>query len=70
MTSMCGVRTLPITGVAVFGVGGLIAFAVGLAIFLGVGSARRNTEALLSDFIETGQLITAGHNRVGRYIFL
>ena len=31
---------------------------------------RRNTKALLSDFIETGQLITAGNNSVGRHVFL
>ncbi len=37
---------VPITAVAVFGVGLLIACAVGIALFLGLASASRNTDAL------------------------
>ena len=44
---------MPITAIAVFGVGALIASAVGVAIWLGFQSARQTTETLLTERAQT-----------------
>ena len=44
---------MPITAIAVFGVGALIASAVGVAVWLGFASARQNTAALLAERAQT-----------------
>ena len=43
---------IPITAVAVFGLGGLVALAVGLSLYLGLSSATENTRQLLQEQVD------------------
>ena len=47
MTEIRKPARIPITAVAVFGLGGLVALAVGVSLFLGLSSATENTRLLM-----------------------